>query len=242
MNTKIKICKNDFVVVLTGAGISAESGIKTFRDNNGLWEDHSVEEVATPEGFFKNPALVWRFYKQRYYQLADVIPNSGHFALVKLEEYLADNFLLITQNVDGLHRQAGNKRIYEMHGSLEETYCLKCKTHYPTNTINLAQDIPKCKKCNASLRPDIVWFGEMPYFLPEIDLALRKATHFITIGTSGVVYPAAQFLMLAKMNGAKTIGVNFNSPDNRNFIEEFHQGKSGELLPKLVEQWISQEV
>lgn len=242
MKTKIHFSKQDYLVVLTGAGISAESGIRTFRDNNGLWENHPVEEVATPEGFLKNPSLVWKFYRQRFEQLKKVEPNPGHYALVRLEEFLGDHFLLITQNVDGLHRRAGNNRLYEMHGRLEEAFCLKCSTHYEMKEVKLSQSIPKCPQCSAFLRPDIVWFGEIPYFLPEIDQALRRATHFLTVGTSGVVYPAAQFLMLAKMNGASTIGVNYDPPDNRSFIEEFHQGKSGEILPELVNQWIGEEI
>ncbi|HPM02165.1 MAG TPA: NAD-dependent deacylase [Candidatus Cloacimonadota bacterium] len=237
MNTQFHFSKSDFIVVLTGAGISAESGIRTFRDNNGLWENHPVDEVATPEGFITNPKLVWRFYKQRFFQLSEVSPNPGHYALVKLEEYMGDNFCLITQNVDGLHRSAGSKKIYEMHGQLEKAYCINCHSHYSLSEINLAPEIPKCLKCNAYLRPDIVWFGEEPYYLPQIDQALRQATHFITIGTSGIVYPAAQFLMYARSYGVQTIGINLAEPDNRAFIKEFHQGKSGELLPLLVDLW-----
>lgn len=240
MESKHKFSKDDFIVVLTGAGISAESGIKTFRDNDGLWENHRVEDVATHEAFVKNPVLVWNFYKERYESLAEVKPNAGHYALVELEEYLGDNFVLITQNIDGLHRQAGTKHIYEMHGKLEECFCINCNTSYLMKDIDLKQDIPRCKKCSSYLRPNIVWFGEMPYFLPEIDQSLRKATYFITIGTSGVVYPAAQFLMNAKMYGVYTIGINLAEPDNRAFIKEFHQGKSGEILPELVKNWISE--
>ncbi len=238
METRYHFSKEDYVVILTGAGISAESGIKTFRDNDGLWENHPVDEVATPEGFITNPKLVWRFYKQRYFQLSETNPNPGHYALVKLEEHLQDNFCLITQNVDGLHRRAGNKRVFEMHGQLEKAFCINCHAHYDLADIDLKFDIPKCNRCKSYLRPDIVWFGEEPYFLPEIDQALRKASFFITIGTSGVVYPAAQFLMFARSYGVQTIGINLAEPDNRSFIKEFHQGKSGEILPALVDMWI----
>ncbi len=238
MSDQIRFSKDDYVVVLTGAGISAESGIKTFRDNDGLWENHPVDDVATPEAFIRNPKLVWRFYKQRYFQLSEVNPNPGHEALVKLESYLADHFCLITQNVDGLHRRAGSKNVIEMHGQLESAFCINCHSKFQLKEINLNFEIPKCKKCNHSLRPDIVWFGEEPYFLPEIDQALRNADYFISIGTSGVVYPAAQFLMFARSYGVHTIGINLDEPDNRAFIKDFYKGKSGEILPQLIDQWI----
>ena len=238
METKFKFKKNDKVVVLTGAGISAESGLKTFRDHNGLWENHRVEQVATPEAFRADPELVWKFYKQRYFQLPEVKPNPGHFALKKLEDYLEENFFIITQNVDGLHYLVGNERVLEMHGSLRRSFCSKCKTKYKMKEIDLSPEVPKCEKCGGFIRPDIVWFGEMPYFLDEIDEILRKADYFLVVGTSGTVYPAAQFLNIAKYNGAFTIGVNLDKPLNVDFIDEFHQGKSGEILPKLVDLWI----
>jgi NAD-dependent deacetylase len=238
LKSRYRFKESDFVVVLTGAGISAESGIKTFRDNDGLWENHRVEDVATPEAFVKNPKLVWKFYKQRFEHLSEVEPNPGHYALVELERYLGENFVLITQNVDGLHRRAGSKHVFEMHGKLDECFCINCGNRYLMSEIDLSKDIPRCAACSSYLRPDIIWFGEMPYFLPEIDQALRRADYFITIGTSGVVYPAAQFLMNAKMYGVQTIGINLASPDNMAFIKEFHQGKSGEILPGLVDYWI----
>ena len=236
--TKFKFTKDDRVIVLTGAGISAESGLKTFRDNNGLWENHRVEDVATPDAFKQNPEMVWRFYKQRYFQLAEVAPNAGHYALNKLEKYSGENFMLITQNVDGLHTQAGNKRVMEMHGSLLDCFCTKCNTNYKMAKIDLNPAVPVCKKCGGELRPDIVWFGEIPFYLNEIDLILKNVNYFIVVGTSGVVQPAASFLYLARMGGAKTIGINLVAPENLMFIDEFHQGTSGELLPELVEKWI----
>ncbi|HOE90952.1 MAG TPA: NAD-dependent deacylase [Candidatus Cloacimonadota bacterium] len=239
MKTNYHIKKEDFVVILTGAGISAESGIKTFRDSDGLWENHPVEKVATPEGFRADPKLVWQFYKERYNQLSEVEPNPGHYALAELEDYLQGNFSLITQNVDDLHRRAGSKKILEMHGQLNSCFCTRCKKHYSVKDIDLNIDVPSCIACGADLRPDIVWFGEMPYFMDEIDEALRKATYFMTIGTSGQVYPAAQFLLFARSYGVKTLGVNLTEPENRSFIEEFHLGKSGEVLPKLVKLFIN---
>ncbi|MCK9330646.1 MAG: NAD-dependent protein deacylase, partial [Candidatus Cloacimonetes bacterium] len=168
--------KTDKIIVLTGAGISAESGIKTFRDSNGLWENHKVEDVATPQAFKKNPVLVWNFYKQRYYQSLKAQPNNGHKALIELEMKLQDNFTLITQNVDNLHSKAGSKNIIEMHGSLNKCFCIKCQTRYSVSDINLEREIPLCPNCNNYLRPDIVWFGEIPYNLDLIEQKLKKVT------------------------------------------------------------------
>jgi len=232
--------KDDFIVVLTGAGISAESGVKTFRDYDGLWENHRIEDVATPEAFERDPVLVWRFYKQRYFQSLEVQPNPGHMALVELEKHFGENFLLVTQNVDGLHTRAGSQRLLEMHGRLLTCFCVCCKANFKMSEVDLNPDIPVCPACSDSLRPDIVWFGEMPYFLDEIYVALTKATVFISIGTSGMVYPASQFIAMARHKKAKTIGVNYDKPENNMYIDEFHQGKSGEILPVLVKQWIEE--
>jgi len=229
--------KTDKIIVLTGAGISAESGIKTFRDSNGLWENHRVEDVATPQAFKKNPVLVWNFYKQRYYQSLKAQPNNGHKALIELEMKLQDNFTLITQNVDNLHSKAGSKNIIEMHGSLNKCFCIKCQTRYSVSDINLEREIPLCPKCNNYLRPDIVWFGEIPYNLDLIEQKLKEVTIFISIGTSGQVYPAAQFIAISKLQGAKTIGINLLPPQNKNTMDYFFQGKAGELLPSLIKEW-----
>jgi len=229
---------DDFIIVLTGAGISAESGIKTFRDSDGLWENHRIEDVATPEAFSRNPVLVWNFYKQRYFQSLEVEPNAGHHALVELEKHLGDRYLLVTQNVDGLHSRAGSERVLEMHGRLSTCFCVKCRKNYDMKEVDLTPDIPKCLACNQSLRPDIVWFGEMPYFLDEIYEALSKATVFVTIGTSGNVYPASYFITVAQQSGAKTIGVNLDKPENNQYIDMFYQGKAGEMLPALIKEWI----
>jgi NAD-dependent deacetylase len=225
-------------LVLTGAGISAESGIRTFRDSGGLWEEHRVEDVASPQGFQKNPKLVWDFYKERFKNSLSVNPNSAHEALKRMEDALGENFHLITQNVDGLHIRAGNRRVYEMHGSLKNCFCVSCRTRYELDEIDLSQDVPLCMKCKALLRPDIVWFGEIPYYLYEIEDKLKNCDVFIVVGTSGTVYPAAGFVMTAKLFGAKTIAVNLDRPDNLGFIDEFLQGKSGDLVPPLVEKLI----
>jgi len=233
-----KITDKDKIVVLTGAGISAESGIRTFRDSDGLWENHRVEDVATPEGFERNPKLVWSFYKERYAQSQQAEPNAGHLALVELEAAFPDRFTLITQNVDGLHLRAGSKHLYEMHGTLYKCFCTRCLQRFPIEQADLTADIPPCSLCGAMLRPDIVWFGEMPYYMDEIYKALHKCTVFISIGTSGQVYPAAYFITQARQGGAKTIAVNLDTPENNAFADYFLQGKAGEILPQLVKEMI----
>lgn len=233
----IKIGKDDNVVVLTGAGISAESGLKTFRDNDGLWENNRVEDVATPVAYARDPEMVWRFYKARYFQLDEVKPNPAHYVLVRLQNSCGD-LKLITQNVDGLHQKAGSKQVWEMHGALQNAFCPNCSSKFLMSQLDLDQLVPTCPNCGSSVRPDIVWFGEMPHYLDEIQNSLSKADYFITIGTSGVVYPAAQFIQLAKYFGAKIIVVNLEKPDNALFSDYFFQGESGKILPDLVEEWI----
>lgn len=222
-------------LILTGAGISAESGIRTFSDTGGLWEEHSVQDVASPQGFQRNPKMVWDFYKERYRQALLFKPNPAHYALKKLEDHLGDSFQLITQNVDGLHARAGSRRVYEMHGRLCSCYCTHCKSRFSMEDLNLGEDIPLCSKCGNYLRPDIVWFGEIPFYLYEIEEHLKNCDVFMVVGTSGTVYPAAGFVMTAKLFGAYTIAVNLEKPDNLGFIDEFYQGKSGELVPGIVD-------
>ncbi len=236
----MKLTKESRVVVLTGAGISAESGLKTFRDNNGLWENHRVEEVATPEAFENNPEMVWRFYKQRYFQLSEVTPNDGHLALKRLEKFLGNNFTLITQNVDGLHNEAGNKRVNDMHGSLKSCFCISCAEKFQMSNVDLTPTIPICTSCGGYLRPDIVWFGEMPYHLENLYKYVENADIFLVVGTSGNVYPAAQFIAVARQAGAYTIGINLEKPLNSHYMHEFHQGRSGKVLPRLLKIWMSE--
>jgi NAD-dependent deacetylase len=235
--SKYQINPDDRVVVLTGAGISAESGIKTFRDSNGLWESHKLEDVATPEAFIRNPQLVWDFYRERYKQACSAQPNEGHKALTALRDYLGDNLTLITQNIDGLHLQAGSNNVLEMHGTIHNSFCFKCGQNHLMKDVRVTDTLPSCTACKGYLRPDIVWFGEVPYHLDEIMNCLQTVEYFLVIGTSGVVYPAAQFLVIAKNKGAKCIGINLDPPDNASFLDEFHQGKSGVVLPQLLEQW-----
>ena len=231
------ITKNTRVVILTGAGISAESGIETFRASDGLWENHRVEEVATPEGWAANPELVWSFYQQRRRQLLEVEPNPAHIALVDLENYL-DNFILITQNVDNLHGRAGSKQFIHMHGELEKLRCEQCNhVEVMMENEHLGEEFISCTQCEGRLRPHIVWFSESPLQLNEIDDALSQCDVFIAIGTSGNVTPASTFLNIAKFRGAHTIGINLDPPENVYFFDEFLQGKAGEILPALVQKW-----
>ena len=234
------IRKETKFVILTGAGISAESGIRTFRDSNGLWENHRIEEVATPEGWKANPQLVWNFYQQRRKQLLEVEPNQGHEALVQFEDYF-DNFLLVTQNVDDLHERAGSKNLIHMHGELAKLRCEAC--HHVEDMMDdehLGEEFLTCLHCEGRLRPHIVWFNEMPMRMAEIEKALSECEVFVAIGTSGHVYPAANFLHIAKRHGAHTIGINLDPPENVYFFDEFFQGKAGEILPHFVQKWMQE--
>lgn len=234
----IHIKKTHTVTVLTGAGISAESGVRTFHDNNGLWEDYRVEDVATPEAFERDPKLVWQFYNERRKQAKTVVPNPAHTACVRLEEYLKGRFTLITQNVDPLHQVAGSKNILPMHGELFKIRCTRCGKVEEND-----RDLPALPHCSCSglLRPHIVWFGEMPQYMEKIQTAVSGCDFFITIGTSGMVYPAAGLLAVAKQAGVVTIGVNLDKPENVSLIDHFFQGKAGELLPELIDQWIDHQ-
>ncbi len=188
------------IVILTGAGASAESGISTFRDAGGLWERHRFEDLASPEGFARDPVLVHRFYNQRRAQLRAVSPNAGHEALAVLEQNWRGGFLLVTQNVDDLHERAGSRRLVHMHGELRKLRCAACNAvHEWQDDAGTDTACPACTRVGA-MRPDIVWFGEMPYHMGEISAALAQADVFCAIGTSGVVYPAAGFAAEAKRN------------------------------------------
>jgi NAD-dependent deacetylase len=233
------------VLVLTGAGVSAESGIPTFRAAGGLWESHPVEQVASPRGFAKDPALAWRFYSERREKAKTCEPNPGHRALAGLEDRLGERFLLATQNVDGLHRRAGSRRLVEMHGSLFHTRCSRCaRPPFPDDRA-YAEGPPRCELCaergrEALLRPHIVWFGEMldSADLQRIDAFMSEAARhrfvFLAVGTSGVVYPAAGLVLTARAAGASTWLVNAEPPDNLGMFERYVQGPSGAILPELL--------
>jgi NAD-dependent deacetylase len=226
------------IVVLTGAGVSAESGLKTFRDNDGLWENHRVEDVATPEAFSKDPALVYKFYNARRAQLmaGDVQPNAAHLALFKLEQEYQDNFLLVTQNVDDLHEQAGSKRLIHMHGDLLSARC--CKSGEVHLTKDSFDGMSRCPCCHPpqSIRPNIVWFGEMPLFMDEISQSLCDTDLFISIGTSGNVYPAAGFVQQANYAGAHTVELNLEPSLVQSEFSEKHYGKAGTIVPDFVKR------
>jgi NAD-dependent deacetylase len=225
------------VAVLTGAGISAESGLATFRGAGGLWEGHRVEEVATPSAFRRDPILVWRFYNARRAGVRTARPNPGHLALARLEERLGDAFTLITQNVDGLHREAGSRNVLEVHGSLRRVRCTGCGTVEDRATEPL-DDLPHCPSCDSLLRPDVVWFEEA---LPE-DVWRRAASAagacecFLVVGTSAVVYPAAGLVLLARDRGAKVIEVNLERTPATGHADVSLFGPSGEVLPALLDK------
>ena len=228
------------IVILTGAGISAESGLKTFRDNDGLWENHRVEEVATPEAFEQNPSLVYRFYNARRAQLQqdDVNPNAAHEALAKLEKAFGSNLMLVTQNVDDLHERGGSQSVYHMHGKLLSARC--AITQQTFDWSDSFDHTTKCPCCNrVTLRPDIVWFGEMPMYMEEIYDALSKADVFVAIGTSGNVYPAAGFVQIAKESGAHTIEANLEPGVTNALFDESLTGPASHIVPQWVDQLMS---
>lgn len=232
-----------YLLVLTGAGVSAESGVPTFRDSNGLWEKHPVEAVASPRGFQADPALVWRFYSQRREGAAAVKPNPGHHTLAEWERRLGDRFLLATQNVDGLHRVAGSQRMVEMHGHLFTSRCSGCeRPPFEDRTVYPAGTVPKCDACGAPLRPHIVWFGEYldPANIERMERFVEGAVRargklvFLAAGTSGVVYPAAGLVDQVRSRGGETWLVNLEAPENVTRFHHFVPGKSGEVLPTLA--------
>lgn len=227
------------LVILTGAGISAESGIRTFRDADGLWEDHRIEDVATPEAFARDPVLVQRFYNLRRAQLLEksLAPNAGHLALARLEEEWDGDFLLVTQNVDNLHERAGSRRLLHMHGELQKVLCLSCEGR-SSWTMDLNAEIP-CPHCQTSgqLRPDIVWFGEMPYHMDVIQESLENCGLFLAIGTSGQVYPAAGFVRWA--GRAHKIELNPLSTPVSDDFDEHVRGPASVTVPALVEKLLA---
>ncbi len=241
---RLRIDERMRLLVLTGAGVSAESGVPTFRDANGLWENHPIEQVATPGGFRADPGLVWRFYSQRRRAAKQVHPNPGHLALAEAESRMGERFLLVTQNVDGLHRRAGSRRLVEMHGSLFQTRCSVCaRPPFADDSEHGPGDVPACELCAAAgrpglLRPAVVWFGEMlePGDLQRIQTFMDEGGGrfvFLAVGTSGVVYPAAGLVLQARAQGAETWLVNAEPPENRSAFHHFVQGPSGVVLPGL---------
>lgn len=226
------------IVVLTGAGISAESGVRTFRDDGGLWEGHRVDDVATPEGFERNPDLVLRFYDDRRRALASVRPNAAHRALARLEDALGDDVLVVTQNVDDLHERGGTRRLVHMHGELLRALCAACGER-PDWAGDLV-DRPACPNCGERmLRPDVVWFGEMPYELDRIEQAVIACDVFVSIGTSGAVYPAAGYAALAGAFGARTVELNLVPSDAVIPFDDVRTGPATVTVPAWADDVLS---
>jgi NAD-dependent deacetylase len=225
------------IVILTGAGVSAESGIDTFRGGGGLWEQHRVEDVATPEAFARDPDLVLRFYDMRRASIQEKQPNAAHAALARLDAEWPGELLIVTQNVDDLHEKAGARRVLHMHGEHLNAWCTACGTRSKWTAPLI--DRPPCPVCSErALRPDVVWFGEMPYRMDEIYAALRSADLFVSIGTSGAVYPAAGFVRDARELGARTLELNLERSEGSAWFDESRLGPASELVPAWVEEML----
>lgn len=226
------------IVILTGAGISAESGLGTFRDVDGLWTRYDLEAVATPEGFARDPALVHEFYNARRRNCRQASPNPGHAALARLEREHPAEVRIVTQNIDDLHERAGSRAVWHMHGELSRALCAACGHRWDAPDQMRPQD--PCPACGAAAtRPDVVWFGEFPYLMDEIHAALQAADLFVSIGTSGNVYPAAGFVETAAAAGAKTLELNLEPSFNRSAFIESRQGKASEIVPAWVEELLA---
>lgn len=227
------------IVVLTGAGISAESGIRTFRDTGGLWEDHSIEQVATPEGYAADPELVLGFYNARRAQLGSVEPNPAHVALARLEAGLRDQggyLTIVTQNVDDLHERGGAENVIHMHGELLSHWCRACDhKFFSASEFYQSSVCPACEE-PGYIRPDIVWFGEMPYFMDTIELAVTNCDLFVSIGTSGAVYPAAGYVQMARSMGKQCLEINLEPSEGSSFFHDTRLGKAGDLVPAWVDE------
>jgi NAD-dependent deacetylase len=227
------------IVILTGAGISAESGISTFRDADGLWEKYDPMEIATPEAFARDPDLVYRFYNARRNQLRSVEPNAAHVALANLQHNFDGDVFLVTQNVDDLHERGGSSQVCHMHGRLNRVLCGHCESSTHASADYDAQTT--CPDCGVAgrLRPDVVWFGEIPYHMEEIELRLADCDLFIAVGTSGVVYPAAGFVQRALAHGARTVEVNVEISDVTGFFHQQRKGPATREVPALVDELLA---
>lgn len=225
------------IVVLTGAGISAESGIETFRDANGLWEQHRIEDVASPRGFARNPELVHRFYDARRAQLHDVHPNAAHWALSRLQAVFPDSVTIVTQNVDDLHEQAMSSNVLHMHGRLRSALCTACGRRF--DHLDALSHRPPCPACGQrTLRPDIVWFGEQIREAERIYSAIEQCDVFVVVGTSGSVQPAASFASMARSHGAKTVLINLEMHDDGDAYHQVHVGHASESVRHWVREFL----
>lgn len=230
---QIRSCRR--IVALTGAGFSAESGVPTFRGKEGLWGKFRPEELATMEAFMANPKIVWEWYSWRRELMNKVKPNPGHDALVELENQV-ENFILITQNVDGLHRAAGSRNVLELHGNIHRNKCMNCNSQYIADIEIDPDNIPACKECGGKIRPDVVWFGEMldPATIDKAFEEVEKADICFTMGTSSVVQPAASLPLAAKKSGATLVEVNPEETPITKLADYYFAAKSGEFLPQLL--------
>ncbi|OAG27834.1 Sir2 family NAD+-dependent deacetylase [Thermodesulfatator autotrophicus] len=224
------------IFILTGAGISAESGIQTFRDKGGLWEKYNLEEVATPQGFRQNPRFVHEFYNQRREDLLKVMPNPAHYALARLEREFPGEVLLVTQNVDDLHERAGSRKVLHMHGELLKVRCEACEAIFKEEGEIFPET--RCPKCGreGTLRPHVVWFGETPFYLDKIYRALKECDLFVAIGTSGTVYPAAGFVVIAREAGAWCVELNLEPSAMADYFHEHHYGPASKIVPAWVNE------
>ncbi|WP_218571782.1 Sir2 family NAD+-dependent deacetylase [Pseudomonas sp. C27(2019)] len=234
------------IVILTGAGISADSGIATFRASDGLWEKHNIEEVATPEGYARNPELVQRFYNERRAQLLDpkIKPNRAHSALAELEAHYQNKGIgsvtIVTQNIDDLHQRAGSKNVMHMHGELLKLRCVKTQQVVEWRSAKPVTNADRCQCCTSpqALRPHIVWFGEMPFYMDEIHYKLSRADLFVAIGTSGHVYPAAGFVANARSLGLPTLELNLEASQNASQFTDSIYGRATDTVPQWVHSLI----
>ena len=229
------------IVVLTGAGISAESGVDTFRDKDGIWSKVDYRDVATPEGFARDPARVHAFYNERRAGLGGIRPNAAHEALARLERYHGGAFMLVTQNIDNLHELAGSRAVVHMHGELARALCANCGNRRPwTGDLGLDHACPDCAS-KGYLRPDVVWFGEMPYHMERIYDALGACDLFLSIGTSGNVYPAAGFVGEARQAGARTVELNLEPSEGAVLFDETIHGRATEIVPAFVDRLLASQ-
>ena len=230
-----KIAEANKIVFFTGAGISAESGIPTFRGKDGIWNKLKPEELANFDAFIKNPRMVWEWYNHRKKIIHESKPNAGHLAIAEMQN-LFDDVTVVTQNIDNLHRRAGSKNIYELHGNIERNYCIKCRTFF-NNELDFSDGIPKCN-CGGLIRPDVVWFGE---YLPEDQFeggerASVLSDMFFVVGTSAVVYPAAGLVLAAKRSGSFIVEVNIESTEISSLCDDSFFGEAGKILPEILNQ------
>ncbi len=224
------------ICVLTGAGVSAESGVPTFRGDDGLWKKFKPEELANFDAFIRNPSLVWEWYTYRKQVMKTVVPNPAHHALAEMEKLVPD-FTLVTQNVDNLHMRAGSKRVLELHGNIERSYCIECGKFAHEIQLKQEGEAPHCAFCGGLLRPDVVWFGELlpQHVFTEAELTARHCDLFLSVGISAVVYPAASLPLIAREHGAYVVEINPEYTDISPCVHEAILGKAGEILPQLLE-------